>query len=140
LFLTAIGLYVRGARAAQFHLHTLFYQPSDERSIGISSVDVTVRIISNVIQNDIRGVFVKNRNDVGRRIPVVQVAGQQANFSDEKGHITRKHRMPNINHNIRLFQFHGKVNVKFLIGLNVSAISCEDRKKSEEKTGRKQTL
>jgi hypothetical protein len=80
---------------------------------------------------------VKNRNDVGRGIPDVQVAGQQANVSDEKGHITRKHRMANVNHNIRLFQFHGNVNVKFLIGVSVSAISCEDRNKSEGEKCRK---
>jgi hypothetical protein len=98
--------------AAQLDFHTALDQVGDQILIRIAGRDATVGIVRAVMQRDVTGVRVKDRNDLRLGVPTGDVVLDELHVEDRGRQVPFELQGADTEHRLYLRQFHGNINVK----------------------------
>ena len=76
-----------GRCSTQFDVHAALHQISNEVPVGIAGGNITVGVISRVMQRHVACIGVKDRHDLGLGLPVGDVVHDEVKMKDGRGQI-----------------------------------------------------
>jgi hypothetical protein len=101
-----------GGGAAQLDFHTALDQVGDQIPIGIAGRNATVGIVRAVMQRDVAGVRVKDRNDLRLGIPTGYVVLDELHVEDRGRQVPFELQGADTEHHLHVRQFHRNINVQ----------------------------
>jgi hypothetical protein len=98
--------------AAQLDFHTALDQVGDQIPIGIAGRNATVGIVRAVMQRDVAGVRVKDRNDLRLGIPTGYVVLDELHVEDRGRQVPFELQGADTERHLHVRQFHRNINVQ----------------------------